>query len=161
MDNKTQMFQDLEFFERDILKPNNLQCIIGGSFALSVMGFELTREPGDIDMEVTDNSCARPIFEALQKAHNLNRSNYTGSKSPYIFKYGKTTFNVWLVQDFSYKTFVKLNYFRFGDIATILRAKAKYQRKKDYIDFASYSNTLFSYLKESRKTESNEQESTN
>lgn len=133
---------DLDRFSK-FLSDRGMDFIVVGSLALEVQGFELRNQPGDIDVEVIATEYQALLFKAISESQNL-RSDYPGSETrPWIFKFGESKINVWVVSEFSHK-FIYLDYVKYATAGSVLKVKMSYKRPKDFLDLNHIIHSLTS-----------------
>lgn len=143
-----------EILNYDIDKGEKMPFIIGGSLAMYIHGFKVL--PHDIDMELSTKGLKEEFailakLEALDKYYKLegnkDASIYPIQNKHFHFKFGGVIFDIWVVDKFDYKSYVKKDGFKFADILSVLQKKANCNRKKDIIQILNYSRQISDILK--------------
>lgn len=144
MDNKIE--EALKSFVKTVITPNNMECLLVGSFALNMLGMELG-EPHDIDMEVIlKNPEQEHIFQVFSEAcgnefykekcdnyecAEKRMENVTWVHKPYIFNWKGVEVNVWIVSEFSHSFITLKDGINVATVMSVIRKKVAYNRKKD------------------------------
>lgn len=133
---------DFSDFKRDFLDIHKIPFVVVGSLALQESGFDVN--PHDIDIEAICNEREEKILDALAKSSGSNfHESYNGeaekkmekvtwSHKPYMFKWGSTVINVWVVTEFSHEFFVNKDGMKIAKPISVLKKKMAYRRSKDY-----------------------------
>lgn len=145
-----QILIDLNNF-KEFMKERGFDFLVVGSLALRVHGIELRNKPGDIDIEVIDSEQANLVFKSITDSQGntyyQKKEDYPEvgwSHKPYIFNFGNTKVNVWMVEKFTHETFVYKDYVKYAGVMSILKAKMAYKRSKDYQDMNYLIKSLLS-----------------
>lgn len=137
------MIEALKKFEREIGK----DFIVGGSLALYQHGFDC--QPNDIDLELkTDDPYTIKTLNLLNSTYQGydDSCRYPTVNNHYRFCFHQIIFDVWVVKEFDYKSFLCRDDVRYADIMSILKKKIALKREKDYKDLFKYSKQIISLI---------------
>ena len=125
--------------------------VVGGSLALLQHGFKC--EPHDIDLEYEikeSNKSIEEVFKALNWAYENTKGKcaaiYPERDKHYRFELQGVIFDVWLVEEIDYKSWLWKDYIRYADIMSVLRKKKELNRPKDFQDILNYVSQLSNLL---------------
>lgn len=119
--------------------------ILTGSHAVALCGIDVKTNPNDLDIIlVNPTGAALEVLAAFQK--ESPNPKFTGKGSlTYSFYFQKVKVDVW-VQPTLGKEKPELSYqgISVSSLATIVAAKKKYNRAKDWIQLMQWSKSIFS-----------------
>lgn len=118
------------------------QFVVTGSTALSFMGLRDKKDVSDLDLIlVNPTEETKHILEKLQNEYAANTKPSSGEVS-YIFLHEETKIDVFIV-DKKVDTELKVDDFYISKISTIIAAKKRFSRMKDWLQLRKMAACFF------------------
>jgi diphthamide synthase (EF-2-diphthine--ammonia ligase) len=139
----------LSVFYEVLKKINGSNVVLSGAVAIKMHGLYLSRHAADLDVSIYLPTDVQKMALELLSTLAVNGTEYCGTKRVYRFVKGDLCMDLLIesesvpggLLEYNYKT----EHFKVQSVENIIIAKRKYNREKDWRDFADLKNQNFNF----------------